>query len=265
MSSPWTLREHERQRSHDRRIRIASSKSFLHRSHRAERASPRRRPYRVGHGHGPPADACLRAPAAPMVMGVSIELPASSPSSGDPAVRMTLLIAEPWNECKQPTPDVIANDECDSHNGMDGIHEIHTEAVWNLVQVGMTEETMPHDQRFQKHEHLRKHAEFARVYDVRCSAGDHLLVLYVAENELEWSRLGLSVGKRVGNSVIRNYVRRRIREEFRTNKHNLPRGFDVICVARPAAGTHRAQVAESFRALFPAAVRRYENRMRSKR
>ncbi len=64
----------------------------------------------------------------------------------------------------------------------------------------------------------------------------------MAKNGLAWSRLGLRVGKRVGNAVRRNYVRRRIREAFRTAKDDIPGGFDIICVARAGVG-HRFETA----------------------
>ena len=84
------------------------------------------------------------------------------------------------------------------------------------------------NQRFRKHERLRLRTDFERVYGERCSASDDILIVYVATNDFSWSRLGLSVSKRVGNAVQRNYVRRKIREAFRTNKCDLPCGFDII-------------------------------------
>ena len=61
---------------------------------------------------------------------------------------------------------------------------------------------------------------------------DALLIVYVAANGLAWSRLGISVSKRVGKAVQRNYVRRRIREAFRSMKADLPTGLDIVCIAR---------------------------------
>jgi len=62
-----------------------------------------------------------------------------------------------------------------------------------------------------------------------------VLVVYAMENGLQWSRLGMSVSKKVGNSVVRHRVRSKIREAYRLNKTNLPIGYDLICIARPHA------------------------------
>jgi len=45
----------------------------------------------------------------------------------------------------------------------------------------------------------------------------------------------MSISKKVGNSVLRHRVRRKIREAYRINKSNLPIGYDLICIARPQA------------------------------
>ena len=119
---------------------------------------------------------------------------------------------------------------------------------------------MPPDQRFHKHEHLRRRTDFERVFARRCSVSDDVLVVYVAENGLAWSRLGLSVDKRVGNAVRRNYVRRRIREAFRTSKAVIPRGFDIICRARLKAVDRGIDVGHSLRSLVPKAIHEAEGR-----
>lgn len=119
---------------------------------------------------------------------------------------------------------------------------------------------MPHNQRFHKQQHLRRRADFERVFSTKCSVSDGVLVVYVAENGLAWSRLGLSVSRRVGNAVRRNQVRRRIREAFRTGKALIPDGFDVVCVALPKAAERGIDVAHSLRSLVPEAIRGAESR-----
>jgi len=114
----------------------------------------------------------------------------------------------------------------------------------------------PPDQRFQKTERLRLRTAFAGVFAARCSVADDVLVVYVARNELAWSRLGISVSKRIGHAVERNYVRRRIREAFRRNKPDLPVGLDIVCVARPAARERQRDVADSLVTLVRRAERR---------
>ena len=81
------------------------------------------------------------------------------------------------------------------------------------------------------------------------------MVVYVAPNDLGWSRLGLSVNKRIGNAVRRNYVRRRIREAFRTQKDVLPKGLDIICVVQPKAAKRGFNLAASLRKLVGEASR----------
>lgn len=92
-------------------------------------------------------------------------------------------------------------------------------------------------------------SDFARVFGQKQSAGDGALVIYVAVNGLAWSRLGLSVSKRLGNAVVRSYIRRRIREAFRTSKADLPKGLDIICVARTKAKDPQHDLASSLRSL----------------
>lgn len=88
------------------------------------------------------------------------------------------------------------------------------------------------DERLRPRERLRHRGDFVRVYARRCHSSDDWLVIHVAENGLGWSRLGISVGKRVGNAVTRNYAKRRLREAFRRNKERLTSGFDHVCVVR---------------------------------
>ena len=64
-----------------------------------------------------------------------------------------------------------------------------------------------------------------------------LLVLYLAPNDLERARVGVTVSGRVGNAVVRNRVRRRLREALRARYGQLPAGFDLLVTARPASAT----------------------------
>ena len=85
---------------------------------------------------------------------------------------------------------------------------------------------------------LRTRADFQRVRDAAARGWPHpLLVLYVAPNDLAISRAGITVSGRVGKAVVRNRVRRRLREALRARWPRLPAGLDVLVVARPAAAT----------------------------
>jgi ribonuclease P protein component len=89
------------------------------------------------------------------------------------------------------------------------------------------------DQRLRRSERLRLKRDYTRVFEHKCRAADENLIVYVAPNDRSWSRLGLSVSRKVGKAVRRNRVRRWIREAFRTSRQELPTGVDIVCVAKP--------------------------------
>ncbi|WP_254510710.1 ribonuclease P protein component [Anatilimnocola floriformis] len=90
------------------------------------------------------------------------------------------------------------------------------------------------DASFPKVFHLLKQAEFDRVFATRAYAADDHLIIHGCANELPISRLGLSVSKKSGNSPQRNYWKRSIREAFRLNREQMPRGIDIV--VRPQKG-----------------------------
>jgi len=89
------------------------------------------------------------------------------------------------------------------------------------------------DQRFLKHYHVRRDADFQRAYRRRLVASDANLVVYGYENGLPHPRLGLSVSRKVGNAVVRNRWKRLIREAFRLTRPELAEGLDLIVIPRP--------------------------------
>ena len=79
---------------------------------------------------------------------------------------------------------------------------------------------------------LKNSREFGSVYNTKDSTANKYLVMYLRANGLEYNRLGISVSKKVGNSVVRHRVTRLIREAYRLNKDNICSGYDIVFVAR---------------------------------
>ena len=71
------------------------------------------------------------------------------------------------------------------------------------------------------------------------------LVIYIKENNTRKNRLGISVSKKVGNSVVRHRVTRLIRESYRLNERSFRQGLDIVVVARPNAKDKSYQEIES--------------------
>lgn len=86
-----------------------------------------------------------------------------------------------------------------------------------------------------KEERLTKNSQFATVYSKGKSWANALLALRVLPNGLDISRFGFAVGKRLGNAVMRNRVKRRLRQL--AGSMNVGKGWDLVVIARkPAAG-----------------------------
>jgi len=84
-------------------------------------------------------------------------------------------------------------------------------------------------------ESLKKTFEFRRVYTKGTSIANRLLVMYVLKNGQPYNRLGISVSKKVGNSVIRSRVTRLIRESYRLQEEQVEIGYDIVIIARNTA------------------------------
>ena len=90
-----------------------------------------------------------------------------------------------------------------------------------------------------KQNKVRKNLEFRNVYRRGKSFSNNLLVLYIYNNRRNiddksnrFNRLGISVSKKVGKSVIRSKVKRIINESFRLNADKVSKGYDLVFVAR---------------------------------
>jgi ribonuclease P protein component len=81
-------------------------------------------------------------------------------------------------------------------------------------------------------ESLKKNRDFQVVYRKGTSFANRYLVMYVKENQLERNRVGISVSKKVGNSIVRHHLTRLIRESYRLNEEVFRSGYDMVIVVR---------------------------------
>jgi ribonuclease P protein component len=96
-----------------------------------------------------------------------------------------------------------------------------------------------------KVDRLTKPEHFSQVFEKGMTQADRLLVIKAVPNKLEYSRFGISVSKRVGNAVIRNRIKRVIREIIRLKPPVC--GWDIVVIARnPAASSNYKELDKSF-------------------
>ena len=105
------------------------------------------------------------------------------------------------------------------------------------------------EQRFPKSVRLIRQADFDRVHGGQHYAADQTLVIKAVSNGLPVTRLGLSVSRRVGNAVVRNYWKRRIREAFRRQQVSLPPGLDLVVRPKKGAVCEFNAIAKSLKRL----------------
>lgn len=84
------------------------------------------------------------------------------------------------------------------------------------------------------YESLKKYTDFQRVYQNGKSYANKYLVMYLYENRTDMNRVGISVSKKVGNSIVRHRLTRLIRESVRLNSEALENGYDIAIIARAA-------------------------------
>ena len=80
-----------------------------------------------------------------------------------------------------------------------------------------------------------KNKDFQIIYKKGKSYANKYLIMYVLNNKEEEKRLGISVSKKVGNSVIRHRITRLIRESYRLQKEKFKSGYDIVVIARSNA------------------------------
>lgn len=80
---------------------------------------------------------------------------------------------------------------------------------------------------------LKKKTEFEKVYELGATKVDRYLVVKLLANNLQLSRLGFSINRKLGNAVVRNRIRRRLKEILRITP--LKSGFDIVIIVRRSA------------------------------
>ena len=81
-------------------------------------------------------------------------------------------------------------------------------------------------------ESLKKNSDFKNVYSRGKSYANKYLVMYMLENNMGKNRIGISVSKKVGNSVVRHRITRLVRESYRLHENIFNSGLDIVIVAR---------------------------------
>ena len=84
-------------------------------------------------------------------------------------------------------------------------------------------------------ESLKKNKDFQNVYKHGISYANKYLVMYVLDNKTSQNRLGISVSKKVGNSIVRHRLTRLIRESYRLQEERFRCGYDIVVIARIGA------------------------------
>ena len=84
-------------------------------------------------------------------------------------------------------------------------------------------------------ESIKNNSDFLKAYRHGKSYANRYLVMYVRKNDLDRNRYGITVSKKVGNSVVRHHLVRLVRESFRLHKDEIETGLDIVVVARQMA------------------------------
>lgn len=108
-----------------------------------------------------------------------------------------------------------------------------------------SQEILKLSEAVRKYEALKKNEDFQRVYQKRRSCANKYLVMYIRRNKTDHNRLGISVSKKVGNSVVRHRVKRLIRESYRLKENKFHSGWDIVVIARNTAKNKSYQEIES--------------------
>ena len=107
-------------------------------------------------------------------------------------------------------------------------------------------------QAFPKDSRLLRRSDFRRVYEEGQRRSASLCAVFFRPNGLSRTRLGITTPARLGNAVLRNRVKRRLREVFRLNRAAVPAGWDIVLNPREAvAKVPFATLTQELLRLFP--------------
>ena len=84
---------------------------------------------------------------------------------------------------------------------------------------------------------IKQNYEFRRLYSKGKSCANAYLVVYCRKNRAGRSRIGYTVSNKVGHAVVRNRIRRRLREIYRLHERQIARGYDLVVASRVRACT----------------------------
>lgn len=116
--------------------------------------------------------------------------------------------------------------------------------------------TNPQDQRFPGKYRLKLKRDFERAFKQGIVAADGVLVLHAVTNELGFSRMGISIGRKYGKAHERNLFKRWCRESYRTQRVDLPIGIDFIVRSKAHSKPNYAAICTSMVSLLKRAERK---------
>ena len=110
--------------------------------------------------------------------------------------------------------------------------------------------------RFPRTRRLTQARDFDRVFDLKQRAGDAHLLIFAAPNPVRSTRIGLSVSRKHGNSVVRHRIKRLLREAYRHVQHELPEGIDLVLIPRIGINSSVQDYQSSLKSIVPRLARR---------
>lgn len=105
---------------------------------------------------------------------------------------------------------------------------------------------------------LQRPQDFQRVYDGGQRAGDEFVLMFAAPSPCGSTRIGLSVSRKHGNSVVRHRIKRLLREAYRLSQLEVPEGLDLVLIPRPGCKAGVEQFRKSIVALSQRLSRRLQ-------